>query len=172
MPVMATWTCPDCGRTFGAVGRNHICAPGRSVEAFLADSPDFVRPVFEAVHDHLVAVDREVGGDLIVDPISSKVLFKHGPTFCVVEPRKQWVTVGFTLRRRLDGRRMSRAIQEYGDKYHHVVNVVDAATIDDEFREWLTEAYHHGVAVGDVARPSRGDPMVPDDVDVEIAPPP
>jgi hypothetical protein len=117
------WTCPECRRDFGAVGRSHICQPGLSVDAFLADAPAFVPPVFDAVHDHLVAVDqRDEHGTLIVDPIADKVLFKHGPTFCILEVKTKWVAVGCSLRRQLESGRLSRKVVDDGSKFFHVVN--------------------------------------------------
>jgi len=148
-----------------------MCRPGLTVAEFLDASPDFVAPVFERVRDHLVEVDRaHDDGTLIVDPLDGKVLFKNGPTFCILDAKKKWVGVGFSLRRRLASDRLSRKVADYGNKFFHVVNVDDAAMIDDEFADWLTEAYFHGdepaESVGGV------DPMVPDDVDIVIAPPP
>ncbi len=169
---MALWTCPDCRRDFGAVGRNHMCSPGLTIDEFVDAAPDFVAPVLSAVLDHLRAVDADADGDLIIDPLARKVLFKNGPTFCILDVKSKWVAVGFSLRRSLPSGRLSRKTSDYGGRYYHVVNVVDADAIDDEFREWLTEAYHHGVGGGSAdAQPSRCDPMVPDDVDFEIAPP-
>lgn len=169
---MAPWTCPDCKRSFGAVGRGHMCSPGLTVEQFLLDAPGFVEPVFRAVNDHLRAVDDDHGGDLIVDPVPHKVLFKNGPTFCIVDVKTKWVAVGFSLRRPLETGRLSRKISDSGGRYYHVVNVDDPDLIDDEFRAWLTEAYHHGAAGKAAARsPINLDPMVPDDIDFEIAPP-
>jgi len=174
---MATWTCPDCKRSFGAVGRNHMCNPGLTIAEFLRDAPSFVAPVFEVVHDHLKTVDGQVNGDLIVDPLDKKVLFKNGPTFCIVDVKTKWVAVGFSLRRSLESGRLSRKTSSYGDRYYHVVNVDDPALIDGEFRVWLTEAYHHGstaggsTAGGSTAGTTSSDPMIPDDIDFEIAPP-
>lgn len=154
-----------------------MCEPGLTTAQFLAASPDFVAPVFERVRDHLVAVDRDQhdgAGDhqrsLIVDPLDGKVLFKNGPTFCVLEVKKKWVGVGFSLRRRLESGRLSRKVVDYGNKYFHVVNIDDADQIDDEFEDWLTEAYFHGDESSESV--SGSDPMVPDDVDIVIAPPP
>jgi hypothetical protein len=161
--LMATWTCPDCRRDFGAVGRNHVCSPGLSIDDFVAASPAWVEPVLTVVHAHLIDIDATEGtGDLIVDPLTTKVLFKHGPTFCILDVKTKWVAVGFSLHRKLTSGRLSRKVLDYGDKFFHVINVVDAADVDDEFRDWLTEAYHAGVT----ARPSLHDPMVPDDVDI------
>ena len=180
-PVVA-WTCPDCKRSFGAVGRGHICAPGLTNEEFIDGSPAFVRPVFERVDAHLRSVDEVAGGDLIVDPLSDKVLFKNGPTFAILEVKTKWVAIGFSLRRRLESGRLSRKVADYGTKFFHVVNATDADVVDDELRDWLTEAYHHGDpdaadafrgadSVDVMAAPSNDDPMLPDDIDFEIAPP-
>lgn len=169
---MATWTCPDCKRTFGAVGRSHMCSPGLTVERFLADAPNFVDPIFRAVRDHLQSVDDQDGGELIIDPLPGKVLFKNGPTFCIVDVKKKWVAIGFSLRRSLETDRLSLRTVGYGDRYYHVINVDDPELLDDEIRVWLTEAYRHGArGRGAVTKASHFDPMVPDDIDFEIAPP-
>ena len=181
---MAAWTCPDCKREFGAVGRGHICTPGSTVDEFLHASPAFVGPVFERVHEHLVSIDADADGDLIVDPLPKKVLLKNGPTFAILEVKTKWVAVGFSLRRRLDSGRLSRKVADYGSKFFHVVNVTEADEVDDELCDWLTEAYHHGdpdaadafrdrLASGDddAVASASDDPMLPDDIDFEIAPP-
>ncbi len=176
---MATWTCPECKRHFGAVGRGHMCNPGLSVEEFLASSPAFVEPVFEAVRGHLADVDAKVGGELIIDPLAKKMLFKNGPTFCILDVKTKWVAIGFTLRRQLETGRLSRKIIDSGGKYYHVVNAGEdfEQDFDVEFRGWLTEAYHVGDPEasddfrGSAASASSDDPMMPDDIDFEIAPP-
>lgn len=179
---MALWTCPDCQRQFGAVGRRHTCTPGLSIAEFFDEAPAFVRPVVEAVTEHLVAVDAEYGGELIIDPLDKKVLLKHGPTFAILHVKTKWVAVSFSLRRKLESGRLSRKVVDYGSKYHHVVNVASADLVDEELRGWLTESYLLGDpdaadAVrdergGDIpSTPSSGDPMMPDDIDFEIAPP-
>lgn len=177
---MATWTCPDCTREFGAVGRGHICTPGLTVDEFVDGAPEFVGPVFERVRRHLAAVDAGSGGDLIVDPLANKVLFKNGPTFAILDVKTKWVAIGFSLRRKLESPRLSRKVLDSGSKYFHVVNLTDPDLVDDELCGWLTEAYHHGDpdaadAYRDtIAATSNGDPrdpMLPDDIDFEIAPP-
>ena len=188
---MAAWRCPDCKREFGAVGRGHMCTPGLSIDEFLDGSPDFVGPVLERVREHLVAVDAAANGELIVDPLEKKVLLKNGPTFAILDVKTKWVAVGFSLRRKVESGRLSRKVADYGSKYFHVVNVAAADLVDDELCGWLTEAYHHGdpdaadafrgEQAGDrgdrggsdvVSASSSDDPMLPDDIDFEIAPPP
>lgn len=57
-----------------------------------------------------------------------------------------WVALGFSLDRQLQSARLSRKVIAHGGRYHHVVNVRDATEIDDEMREWLTEAWEADAA--------------------------
>lgn len=75
-----------------------------------------------------------------------------------------WVAVGFFLRRNMESGRLSREMSDDGKRFHHVVNVDGASTIDEEFSDWITEAYHHGRA--SISSPH--DPMIPDDIDFEL----
>ncbi len=157
---MATWTCEECGRTFGAKGRGHMCAPGVSLEDFFASGGPWLQPVFEAVHAHLETLD----GELIVDPLDGLVQFKNGPVFASIRSMKKWAALGFSLGRDAGSSRISRKVVEYHGRYYHVLNVTSADQIDDEVREWLTEAFH----LRDGGSRSSSDPMIPDDVEVDI----
>ncbi len=162
---MTIWTCPRCDRRFGAVGTGHVCEPGITLDAYARGALPAFRPIFDAIHDRLRGLD----GDLIVDPLASCVLLKHGPTFCIVDSKTRWVAVGVTLRRRLDSPRLSRKVSEQGGRFHHTFNLTDPAEVDDELLGWIEEAFH--VAVGRTP-PGGGDDdggMVPDDVDVDLA---
>ena len=150
-----------------------MCRPGTTVEEFLDGAPPGSDEIVERVVAHLRSVDAEIGGDLIVDPLDAKILFKHGPTFAILDRKTKWIAVGFSLRRRLESARLSRKVSDYGNKFFHVVNVTSVDQLDDELLAWLTEAYGHGVEPpGDAMSAASGDdPMVPDDIDFEIAPP-
>ncbi|MEM9712597.1 MAG: DUF5655 domain-containing protein [Actinomycetota bacterium] len=156
---MATWTCDDCGRTFGAKGRGHMCSPGVSLDDFLASGGPWLEPVFHAVHAHLETLD----GELVVDPLDGLVQFKNGPVFASIRSMKKWAALGFSLGHDAGSSRVSRKVIEHHGRYHHVMNVTSADEIDDEVREWLTEAFH----LRDVGRRS-ADPMIPDDVEIDI----
>ena len=136
---MTVWTCPDCDRDFGARGQGHDCRPGLTIDEYSAGALPFFRPIFDRVEGRLSALD----GDLIIDPIDKMVLFKHGGTFATLTSMTKWVAVGFSLRRRLSSDRLSRKVQEYGSKFHHVVNLTDPAEADDELRriaQWFKRA--------------------------------
>lgn len=156
------WQCPKCRREFGARGQGHQCEPGITIEEFFAGALPVAEPIFHRVHDHLRSLE---GGDLIVDPLVGKVLFKNGPTFCVLDSMKKWVALGFTIYRRLPPDRFSRKIAEYQGRFHHVMNLTDVEQIDDDVLGWLAESFHGPAGLpGD----GEGDSMVPDDVDVEF----
>lgn len=48
-----TWTCPSCERSFGRRNQSHECAPALTVEEYFATGPEFERPIFEVVREHL-----------------------------------------------------------------------------------------------------------------------
>lgn len=156
---MTVWTCEECGRSFGAVGRAHQCEPGVTVAEFLDGAVPCTTEVLARITSHL----QELDGDVIVDPLSHMVLFKRSAAFAMVRKRKRWVAVEFNLRRPLVSARLSRKTTEHPGGYWHVVNIDDPAQVDDELLGWLTDAYHSK----DAARPS-ADPMIPDDVDVDL----
>jgi hypothetical protein len=158
------WTCPECGRAFGAVGQGHDCRPGLTIDEYAADALPFFRPIYDRVEARLVTLD----GDLIIDPIDKMVLFKHGGTFATLASMTRWVAVGFSLRRRLTSGRLGRKVQEYGAKYHHVVNLTDPDEVDDELLGWLEEAFFASVGRAAPSDDTEGSGMVPDDVDEEI----
>jgi hypothetical protein len=54
---------------------------------------------------------------------------------------QRWVGLSFVLPRKVDSDRLSRKVQSDGTRFYHVVNVHDPTEIDDEVRDWLTEAY-------------------------------
>jgi hypothetical protein len=120
------------------------------------------RPIFDVVVTHL-----EAQGEVIIDPIAMGIQFKNGPVFCVLRAMKRWTALGFSLRRRLDSSKLSRKVTGYHGKYYHVINVDDAARIDDEILGWLTEAYHVAGGTEHLLEPDEatGDGMVPDDVE-------
>ena len=134
-----------------------MCEPGLTITQWFAKARPEAEPIFTIVNAHLETLD----GDLIVDPLlNKKVLFKNGPTVCILESMTKWVALGLTLRRRLNSDRMSRKVVDYQGKYYHVFNLTSPDQVDDQLLEWVTEAFYKGDP------PTIGaDPMVPDDID-------
>lgn len=143
-----------------------MCNPGLSIEEYLADAHPLAGPVHERVLDHLSTLD----GDLIVDPVSAGIMYKHDSMFAMLTSKTKWVALNLSLPRRLDSGRVSRKIIDHGPFHYHTFNIDDADEIDDEMRGWLTEAFYrkHGGRPDDDESESSAswDPMVPDDVDL------
>lgn len=136
---MANWNCPHCGRPFGRTNQGHTCAPARSLEEYFASAQERERPIFDVVHRHLEAI-----GPLDVDAVQIGILFKNGPVFAELRPKKKWVALTFKLPVKLTSRRFSRKViptGSNGGRYYHVINVHEAGDIDEEVLDWLTEAY-------------------------------
>ncbi len=161
---MTKWTCPSCGRVFGAVGRGHICAPGLTLQEFYDGALPITQGVVETIIADLRRVDPD--DDLVVDPLASAILLKNGPTFATVRSRTRWVAVGFSLERKLTTDRLGRKVGSYGKRFDHVVNVADPDEVDDELLGWLREAFLRGAP--DPTIDDGTDPMVPDDIDLEF----
>ena len=162
---MATWECPECGRTFGQVGRSHMCQPGPSIDDYLAEAHPVTGPIRERVLAHL----RTLEGDLIVDPVGAGIMYKHDAMFAMLTSRTKWAALTLQLGRRLESDRVSLKIADYGSVFSHTFNLHDPDAIDDEMCEWLTEAFYrkHGPPLGDESEARASwDPMVPDDVDL------
>ena len=55
--------------------------------------------------------------------------------------RTKWVASSFGLPRTVHHPLITRKVIEYNGRYHHVVNLRSADDLDDDIRDWLTEAY-------------------------------
>lgn len=152
------WSCPKCKRVFGTKGTGHMCRPGLTLDEYFATARPEAEPIFRVINAHLETLE----GDLIVDPLEKKLLFKNGPTIAILDSMTKWVALGFTMRRKVASSRFSRKVSEQG-RYHCVMNLTDAAQVDAEVLAWLTEAFYKG------EMPAEGsDPMVPDDIDEDF----
>lgn len=133
------WTCPECERQFGKPNQSHECAPALSVDEYFETGPNFERPIFEAVRDHL----RTLDGDVYFEPVSVGIFFKRRSSFVQLRTMTKWVAVCFNLPRKLDSGRLSRKVIAHGGKFYHVVNARSVADVDSELLGWLTEAWEH-----------------------------
>jgi len=105
-------------------------------EYFTTGFPEREKPIFEAVMKHLDTV-----GPVFVEPVSVGIFLKRAKRFAELRTMTRWVALSFSLPRRVDHRLMKRKPQLYHGTWYHVVNVTTADDIDDQIKEWLTEAY-------------------------------
>jgi hypothetical protein len=66
---------------------------------------------------------------------------KHGRRFAELRPKQKWVALSFSLRHRVSHRLIVRKPIDYHGRFWHTANVRTAEDVDDDVRDWLTEAY-------------------------------
>jgi hypothetical protein len=110
-----------------------------SVEEYFSTGPPHERPIFDAVMAHLATL-----GPVHVEPVSVGIFLKRSTKFAELRPMVRWVALSFVLPRVMRHPRMARKVYSSGHRHHHVVNLRTPEEVDDEVREWLTEAYLAG----------------------------
>ncbi len=112
-----------------------------TIDDYFATGPDHERPIFDAVWAHLSTLEADDGEPVHVEPVSVGIFFKARTTFAQLRPKTRWVALGFNLDRRLESPKLSRKVLAHGSRLFHVVNLAEPDQVDDEIREWLTEAF-------------------------------
>jgi len=103
---------------------------------FAADGPPFERPIFDAVHAHLVTL-----GPLHLEPVSVGLFFKRSRTFAELRPKTRWMTLSFILSHSVADPRISRRLTVSGNRVYHETKLRGPDDVDDQVRGWLTDAY-------------------------------
>ena len=131
-----SWTCPDCGRSFGREGQWHSCVPAGTLDASFAGRPDWQRERFEVLAAHLGGV-----GDVTVEPVQVGVFFKRARTFAALRPMKSMLRLEFILSRSVDDERISKSFPMSANRIVHVIDLRASDEVDATLLAWLTEAY-------------------------------
>ena len=132
------WTCPKCGNQFVTRNLFHSCSR-HDLAPLFQGKPPAVRQLFERFR----ALVEDCGP---VTPVvyRDRVGYMVRVRFASATPRKQWLEVGFWLRRRLESPRIDR-IETLSPHVHiHRMRVATPAELDAELGEWLRESYEIG----------------------------
>jgi hypothetical protein len=130
------WTCPECGRQFGRRNQSHECSPAMSVDEYFAGKPEWQRPIFEAVLEHL-----EMVGAVRVEAVEVGIFFKRSHTFAELRPRRDRLVLSVLLSRRVQDPRVAKTWHGSGNRSAYFFDLHEADDVDDDLRDWLTEAY-------------------------------
>jgi len=130
------WTCPRCRRQFKNRNQAHSCGQF-SVEQLLDGKPAEVVELYERLA-HLL----QSGGEVLVAPTKTRVLFKVRSVFASVAVAERWLDVVFILGRRLKHRRIKKAQKEYPGIVHFL-RIERPEDVDDDLAGWLQEAYDY-----------------------------
>jgi uncharacterized protein DUF5655 len=131
------WRCPECGRSFGRRGQWHSCIPSPTLQDWLSTRPPAVCGIVAAVRSHV----EGLGKDVVLEPTKDALMVKKARTFAEVKPRSSATEVAFIVSRRIDDPRVISTLDLTSRRIVHVVAVSAASEVDQQLREWLSEAY-------------------------------
>lgn len=134
---MSRWTCPRCDREFGRTNQGHTCVPGCTLDECFAPWPAARREVYEALMAHVRTL-----GPVHLDIVRVGVFLKHETKFAEVRPKARSLSLAFVLPRAVAGPRVARTTWGSADRVWHVVKLLAVPDVDEQVRDWLTEAYH------------------------------
>lgn len=130
------WTCPECRRPFARRNQSHQCTPATTVDDYYAARPDWERPIFEAIIEHL-----EMVGEVRVEAVDVGIFFKRSRTFAELRPKRDRLALSVLLSRRLRHPRVVKRYEGSGLRSAYFFDLRTPEDVDDEVRDWLTEAY-------------------------------
>ena len=136
MASPAGWTCAECGRQFGRRNQSHECTPAFTLDEYFASRPAYERAIFQAVLEHLQDV-----GEVRVEAVHVGILCKRARTFAELRPRRDRVVLSVLLSRRMSHPRIVKSWHGSGQRSAYFVDLRDPSDVDDDVRDWLTEAY-------------------------------
>jgi len=107
-----------------------------TLDEYFSTGPPREKPIFDVVMAHLDTV-----GPVHVEPVSVGIFLKRSRTFAELRPKTKWVALSFSLRRKVTHPLIKRKVMQWNGRYYHVANITDPDDLDDDIRNWLTEAY-------------------------------
>lgn len=137
----ASWTCPQCGRSFRARNARHSCV-SQSPEALFAEYPDAL-PLYRAVRaalERLGPVETEATRTQVAFRADRRFAFLWIPRMSLKRgPSDLYLT--FDLVRPLGSPRLKEAVESHPGVWTHHMRLASRKDLDAEARAWLREAY-------------------------------
>jgi Domain of unknown function (DUF5655) len=107
-----------------------------SEQEYFAHGAAFERPIYDAVAEHLEGV-----GPLTTEFLSVGVQFKRARTFAELRPMKKWVRLWLMMSRAPKHSRIVRTWRGAGERCAISIDLREPDEVDDELKDWMTEAY-------------------------------
>jgi hypothetical protein len=133
---VARWVCPNCEREFASANQAHVCVPGITVDNLLTRHPRWVSEIYAAVIEHLSSL-----GPLHEDAVNVGIFLKSDRKIAEFRPRVRSVLLSLYLPYEFNDVRIARTLPAAADRIVHMINLTGSDQVDDQLREWLTEAY-------------------------------
>ena len=135
------WVCPDCGRQFASVNRNHSC--GRySLEEHFAGSEPVVRELYDVLFETL-----ERFGPVRAYPIKTRIIFQAEVQFAAAVARKRWLDGYLWLKRQAAHPRIHKIEMGIFRDYGHIFRLKRPDDLDEQLSDLLHEAYILGCQI-------------------------
>jgi hypothetical protein len=133
------WACPGCGRTFANRNQTHTCAPLRDLDSHFATADPAVRETF----DRILAVVCALGPVTVLAE-KTRIALHLRMSFAAFMPRRRWLDGHLVLARSIESPRFSK-VQVFSPRnVLHAFRLANPDEVDDEFAQWLAEAYRVG----------------------------
>ena len=131
---MTRWVCPNCDREFASANQAHVCVRHHR-ERPATPAPRWVSEIYNAVIEHLTTL-----GPVHEDAVNVGIFLKSDRKIASFRPRVRSVLLSFFLPYELTDPRIARALPVAAGRIAHMINLTSADQVDDQLREWLTEA--------------------------------
>jgi hypothetical protein len=138
---MKLWVCPDCGRQFVSVNRNHSCGL-YSLESHFVGKEPFVRELYDLLFETLKQF-----GPVSALPVKTRIVFQAEVQFAAAMARKRWLDGYIWLRRQATHSRIRKIEMGIFQDYGHIFRVTRAEDLDEDLADLLHEAYILGCEV-------------------------
>jgi Domain of unknown function (DUF5655) len=107
-----------------------------SLDEYFSTGPERERPIFEAVMRHLDTV-----GPVHVEPVSVGIFLKRARSFAELRPYLKWVELSFALDHPVQHPSIVKKVMTWHGRAYHAARLRGPEDLDDQLRNWLTEAY-------------------------------
>lgn len=134
-PIRTLWVCPDCGRQFVSVNRNHSC--GRySLEDHFTNKDPIVRELYNLLFETMKQF-----GPVKAFPVKTRIVFQAEVQFAAASPRKRWLDGYLWLNRQAIHPHIYKMEMGVFRDYGHIFRLSRPDDLDDELKDLLHEAY-------------------------------
>ena len=127
--------CPNCEREFASANQAHVCIPGVTVNDLLGRHPPWVSEIYAAVIEHLRSL-----GPVHEDAVNVGIFLKSDRKIAEFRPRVRSALLSIYLPYELTDTRITSTLPA-ADRVVHLIKLSSADQVDDQLREWLSEAY-------------------------------
>src|SRR4026208_45277 len=140
-PSRSLWVCPNCGRQFTSVNRNHSCRQYSLADHFAGKEPD-VRELYDFLFNRLKQF-----GPVRAFPVKTRIIFQAEVQFAATIPRKRWLDGYLWIRRQAAHPRIGKIEMGIFRDYGHLFRLSRADDLDEDLLNLLHEAYILGCEI-------------------------